>query len=139
MTLVNQVKKIRLNGQCDYAICHCGFRHLPHLVAIEAKVTNTETMLQCIGQCASIHYCRKQAGMPNRREYGIHCTGSVWKFVYVSQEGVVYVSGEKHLNVNHYVEEGFNLIYRLVQYVNQQSSLNSPRTTPNVSTANLLQ
>lgn len=135
MTLVNEVKKRRLNGRCDYTICHRGFRHLPHLVAIEAKVTNTETMLQCIGECASIHYRRKQAGMPNRRVYGIHSTGSVWKFVYVSQEGVVYVSGEKHLNVNHHVEEGFNLIYRLVHYVIQQSFLNSPRNTPNVSTS----
>lgn len=133
MTLVNEVKKRRLNGRCGYTICHRGFRHLPHLVAIEAKVTNTQTMLQCIGECASIHYRRKQAGMPNRRVYGIHSTGSVWKFVYVSQEGVVYVSGEKHLNVNHYVEEDFNLIYRLVYYVIQQSFLNSPRTTPNVS------
>ena len=139
MTLVNEVKKRRLNGRCDYTICHRGFRLLPHLVAIEAKVTNRETMLQCIGECASIHYHRKQAGMPNRRVYGIHSTGSIWKFVYVSQEGVVYVSGEKHLNVNHYVEEDFNLIYRLVYYVIQHSFLNSPRTTPNVSTANLLQ
>ena len=139
MTHVNEVKKRRLNGRCDYTICHRGYRHLPHLVAIEAKVTNKETMLQCIGECASIHYRRKHAGMPNRCVYGIHSTGSVWKFVFVSQEGVVYVSGEKHLDVNHYVEEGFNLIYRLVHYVIQQSFLNSPRTTPNVSTTNLLQ
>ena len=139
MTLVNEVKKRRLNGRCDYTICHRGFRHLPHLVAIEAKLTNTETMLQCIGECATIHYLRKQTGMPNRRVYGIHSTGSVWKFVYISQEGVVYVSGEKHLNVNHYVEESFNLIYRLVYYAIQQSFFNSPRTTPNISTTNLLQ
>lgn len=139
MTLLNEVKKTRLNGRCDYTICHRGFRHLPHLVAIEAKLTNTETMLQCIGECASIYYRRKQAGMLNRRVYGIHSTGSSWKFVYVSQEGVVYVSGEKQLNVNHYVEEGFNHIYRLVHYVIHQSFLNSPRTTPNVSAANLLQ
>ena len=96
-------------------------------------------MLQCIGECASIHYHRKQAGMPNRRVYGIHSTGRVWKFVHVSQESVVYVSGEKHLNVNHYVEESFNLIYRLVYYAIQQSFFNSPRTTPNISTTNLLQ
>ncbi|KAI8904062.1 hypothetical protein EDD86DRAFT_213827 [Gorgonomyces haynaldii] len=139
MTHVNEVKKRRLNGRCDYTICHRGYRHLPHLVVIEAKVTNKETMLQCIGECASIHYRRKHAGMPNCCVYGIHSTGSVWKFVFVSQEGVVYVSGEKHLDVNHYVEEGFNLIYRLVHYVIHQSFLNSPRTTPNVSTTNLLQ
>jgi hypothetical protein len=138
MTLVNEVKKRRLNGRCDYTICHRGFRNLPHLVAIEAKLTNNETMLQCIGECASIHYRRKQAGMPNRRVYGIHSTGSAWKFVFVSQGGIVHVSGEKRLNVNRYVEEECNLIYRLVYYVIQQSFLNSPRTTPNVSTANLL-
>jgi hypothetical protein len=126
MTHVNEVKKRRLNGRCDY------------VVAIEAKLTNKETMLQCIGECASIHYRRKHAGMPNRCVYGIHSTGSVWKFVFVSQEGVVFVSGEKHLDVKHYVEKGFNLIYRLVHYVIQQSFLNSPRITPNVST-NLLQ
>jgi hypothetical protein len=96
-------------------------------------------MLQCIGECASIHYRKKQAGMPNRCVYGIHSTGSVWKFVYISQEGVVYVSGEMYLNVKHYVEEGFNLIYRLVHYVIQQSFLNSSRTNPDVSNQNLLQ
>lgn len=74
MTLVNKVKKRRLNGRCDYTICHRGHRNLPHLVAIEAKVTNKETMLQCIGECASIHYRRKEAGMLNRRVYGIHST-----------------------------------------------------------------
>ncbi|KAI8894249.1 hypothetical protein BC833DRAFT_238702 [Globomyces pollinis-pini] len=75
--------------------------------------------------------------MLNLRVYGIHSTGSIWKFVYVSQEGVVHVSGENVLNVKNYVEEGFNLIYRLVHYVIQQSFVNSPRSTPNVSTVNI--
>ena len=98
-----------------------------------ASMMNMETMLQCIGESASIYYRKKQAGMPNRRVYGILSTGSVWKFVFVSQEGVVYVSADNFLNVNHYVEDSFNLIYRLVHYVIQQSLLNSPPTTPNVS------
>ncbi|KAJ3112491.1 hypothetical protein HDU96_004508 [Phlyctochytrium bullatum] len=116
MTVVNSAKKRRLNGYCDYTICHRGLRHLPHLVAIEAKSTNKETLLQCIGECASIHYKRKQAGYENRRVYGIHSTGNVWKFVFINQEGVVYVSADKGLNVTQYVEENFNLIYRLVYY-----------------------
>ena len=42
MTHLNEAKRRRLNGQCDYTIYHRG--HLPHLVAIEAKVsTNKET------------------------------------------------------------------------------------------------
>ena len=61
MTLVNEVKKRRLNGNWDYTICHRGLRKLPHLVTIEAKVTN-KTLLQWIGECTSIHYLRKLAG-----------------------------------------------------------------------------
>ncbi|KAJ8326961.1 hypothetical protein O5D80_004387 [Batrachochytrium dendrobatidis] len=82
-------------------------------------------MLQCIGECASIRYRRKQDEMSNCCVYGIHSTASIWKFIKVSQE-VVYVSGDKPLNVNHYVEEEFNHIYRLVHYVIQQSFINSP-------------
>jgi hypothetical protein len=139
MTLDNIAKKRRLNGFCDYTICHRGYRDRPHLVAIEAKCTNKETLLQCIGECASIHYRRKEAEMQNLRVYGIHSTGTVWKFVYVTQEGFVRVSADMPLNVWHYVEEGVNAIYRHVYYVIQQSFLNSTRTTPNVSSTNLFQ
>ena len=129
MILVNEVKKRRLNGNCDYTICHRGFRNLPHLVAIEAKVTNKETLLQCIGECASIHYRRKEAGMRNLCVYGIHSTGSIWKFVYIDENGSLFVSKEYQLNPESYVKEGFDLIYRLVYYVVKQSHINSPRTT----------
>ena len=130
MTLVNEVKKRRLNGNCDYTICHRGHRNLPHLVAIEAKVTNKETLLQCIGECASIHYRRKESGMKNLKVYGIHSTGSIWKFVFINENGSVLVSKEYQLNPENYVKEGFDLIYRLVYYVVEQSHINSPRTTP---------
>jgi hypothetical protein len=138
MTLTNNFKKKRLNGQCDYTICHRGRPNDPHLVVVKSIMTIKETVLQCIGECASIHYRRKKAEMPNRRVYGIHSTGNIWKFIFISQEGVVYVSGEMYLNVDRYVEESFNLIYRSVYYVIQQSFLNSARTTPNTSTANIL-
>jgi len=36
MTLLNKKKRKRLNGNCDYTICHRGHRNLPHLIAIEA-------------------------------------------------------------------------------------------------------
>ncbi|KAJ3301016.1 hypothetical protein HDV03_001567 [Kappamyces sp. JEL0829] len=75
--------------------------------------------------------------MHNRVVYGIHSTGSIWKFVYINEVGVVAVSKEYRLNAEHYVKEEFDLIYRLVFYVIQQSYLNSPRSTPNVSTANI--
>jgi hypothetical protein len=130
MTLVNEAKRRRLNGNCDYTICHRGLRKLPHLVAIEAKVTNKETLLQCIGECASIHYCRKEAGMRNLQVYGIHSTGSFWKFVFIDGNGSLFVSKEYQLNPESYVKEGFDIIYRLVYYVVKQSHINSPRTTP---------
>jgi hypothetical protein len=138
MTLVNEAKKRRLNGNCDYTICHRGHRNLPHLVAIEAKVTNKETLLQCIGECASIHYRRKLAGMKNLCVYGIHSTGSFWKFVYIDENGSLFVSKEYQLNPENYVKEGFDIIYRLVYYVVKQSYLNSPRTTPVTSSASLI-
>jgi hypothetical protein len=55
--------------------------------------------------------------MENRKVYGIHSTGSVWKFVFVDQEGLVFVSKEFYLNAEHYVKDGFDEIYRLVYYV----------------------
>jgi len=139
MTLVNEVKKRRLNGNCDYTICHRGLRKLPHLVAIEAKVTNKETLLQCIGECASIHYRRKEAGMRNLQVYGIHSTGSIWKFVFIDENGSLFVSKEYQLNPENYVKEGFDLIYRLVYYVVKQSHVNSPRTTPAGSSVSINQ
>ena len=138
MTLVNETKKRKLNGNCDYTICHRGLRNLPHLVAIEAKVTNKETLLQCIGECASIHYKRKEARMDNLEVYGIHSTGSIWKFVFIDENGSLFVSKEYQLNPEHYVKEGFDIIYRLVYYVVKQSYLNSPRTTPVSSSASFL-
>ncbi|KAJ3343286.1 tRNA methyltransferase, has a role in tRNA modification [Kappamyces sp. JEL0680] len=120
MTLLNKAKRRRLNGSCDYTIVHRGHRNLPHLVAIEAKVTNKETLLQCIGECASIHFRRKTNNRHNRIVHGIHSTGSIWKFVYINEEGVVAVSKEFHLNAEHYVKE-VDLIYRLVFYVSYRS------------------
>jgi hypothetical protein len=137
MTLVNEAKKRRLNGKCDYTICHRGHRNLPHLVAIEAKVTNKETLLQCIGECASIHYRRKLATMKNLCVYGIHSTGSFWKFVFIDENGSLFVSKEYQLNPEHYVKEGFDMIYRLVYYVVEKSHINSPRTTPAGSSASI--
>ncbi len=133
MTLLNKKKMKRLNGNCDYTICHRGHRNLPHLIAIEAKVTNKETMLQCIGECASIHYRRMQTGMQNKCVYGIHSTGSIWKFVFIDENGQLFVSKEYQLNAENYVKDGFDLVYRLVYYVVKQSHLNSPRTTPTAS------
>jgi hypothetical protein len=83
------------------------------LVAIEAKVTNKETMLQCIGECASTHYRRKEAGIRNLQVYGIHSTDSIWKFVFIDENGFVFVSQEHHLNAQNYVKDGFDhCLYR---------------------------
>ncbi|KAI8893338.1 hypothetical protein BC833DRAFT_608690 [Globomyces pollinis-pini] len=130
MTLVNEAKKRRLNGKCDYTICHRGLRNLPHLVVITAEVTNQETMLQCIGECASIYYCKKEAGMSNPKVYGIHSTGSVWKFIFIDGNGSFFISQEYYLNPENYVKEEFDLIYRLVYYVVEQTHINNPRLTP---------
>jgi hypothetical protein len=139
MTLVNETKRRRLSGKCDYTICHRGHRNFPHLVAIEAKMTNTETLLQCIGECASIHYRRKLARMKNLCVYGIHSTGSCWKFVFIDEDGSLFESREYFLNPERYVKEGFDLIYRLVYYVVEKTHLNSPRTTPSESSASINQ
>jgi hypothetical protein len=138
MTLINNTKKRRLNGKCDYTICHRGFRKLPHLVAIEAKTANKDkTLRQCYGECASIYYRRKEDNMRNRCVYGIHSTGSSWYFIFVDENGTISQSQEYPLNVKHYVKEEVILIYRLVHYVVHQSFLNSERTTPNTSTTSL--
>jgi hypothetical protein len=139
MKVVNESKRRRLNGSCDYTICHRGHRQLPHLVAIEAKKTVQESLLQCIGECASIHYRRKTDNMRNKSVYGIHSSGSSWYFIFIDEFGIVFQSGEFHLNVSHYVEEEVKVIYQLVHYVVHQSYLKSARTTPNASDTSLIQ
>ena len=86
-----------------YTICHRGHRNLPHLVTIEAPMTNKETLLQCIGECASIHYRRKLAKMKNSCVYGIHSTGSVREFLFIDEDGSLFVSKEKYLNPEHFI------------------------------------
>lgn len=137
MKLVNDAKKRKLNGKCDYTICHRGFSNLPHLVAIEAKMINTESILQCTGECASIHYERKLKKMANTMVYGIHSTGSSWIFIRINEEGQLFQSKTFTLNIEHYVKEQFDTIYQLVHYVVNQSHQNSPRSTPNISTVDL--
>ena len=139
MTLVNEKKSRGLKGWCDYTICHRGLRTQPHLIAIEAKMSNTETLLQCVGECASIHYSRKRKKMKNLCVYGIHSTGSAWKFVFIDETGSLFVSKEYLLNSEVYVKEGFDHIYRLVYYVVKQSHTNSPRTSPAASSESFIQ
>jgi len=139
MKLVNESKRRRLNGSCDYTICHRGHRQLPHLVAIEAKKTVQEALLQCIGECASIHYRRKKDNMRNKSVYGIHSNGSSWYFIFIDEFGNVFQSAEFRLNVSHYVEDEVKLIYQLVHYVVYQSFHKSERTTPNSSSISLIQ
>jgi hypothetical protein len=138
MTQVNESKRRRLNGNCDYTICHRGLRNRPHLVAIEAKMLNHESLLQCIGECASIYYQRKQEGMRNKCVYGIHSTGSSWIFIHIAENGLVSVTKEYQLNAEDYNKEEFDRIFRLIHYVVQQSYNNSARTTPNISLENLV-
>ena len=121
MKLQNDAKRRKLNGFCDYSICHRGHINLPHLVAIEAKKTVKEALLQCIGECASIHYRRKVASMRHQAVYGIHSTGSSWYFIFIDESGVVYLSKEFKLCVENYVEDEVSLIYSLVHYVIHQS------------------
>jgi hypothetical protein len=138
MKLTNESKRRRLNGSCDYTICHRGHRQLPHLVAIEAKKTVQEALLQCIGECASIHYRRKKDNLRNKSVYGIHSNGSSWYFIFIDERGNVFQSAEFRLNVSHYVENEVEAIYRLVHYVVHQSFHNSERTTPNTSANSLI-
>jgi hypothetical protein len=104
MKLTNEAKRRRLNGSCDYTICHRGHRQLPHLIVIEAKKTVQEALLQCIGECASIHYRRKEDSMRNKSVYGIHSNGSSWYFIFIDESGIESQSAEFRLNVTHYVE-----------------------------------
>ena len=80
-------------------------------------------------------YRRKLARMKNLCVNGIHSTGSIWKFVFIDENGSWFESKEYQLNPEHYVKEGFDLIYRLVYYVAKKSHLNSPRATPAGSSA----
>jgi hypothetical protein len=75
--------------------------------------------------------------MRHKSVYGIHSTGSTWYFVYINEGGVVHQSKEFKLNVDSYVEEEFNLIYRLVYFVVSQSFILSERTTPSISATEL--
>ena len=137
MSFENGVKRRRLNGASDYTICHKEFRDLPHLVGIEAKYLSTVSLNQCIAACSTIYATRKSKMMQNLTVYGIHSTGENWKFMNISTEGTVFISGNIPLSIGKYDEEQFNHIYRLCHYVIKQSYLNSPRTSQNTSNLNL--
>lgn len=125
MKLVNETKRKKLNGHCDYTICHRGFSNLPHLVVTEAKRVDIKTLLQCIGLCASIHYNRKLRGMPNTPVYGIYSTGSSWIFICINEHGQLFQSKTFYLDIENYVESEFEVIYQLVHYEVNQTHQNS--------------
>ena len=133
MAVVNETKRRKLNGQCDYSICHRLEKDYPHLIAIEAKIEGKDSKLQCIGECASIHYRRKMDKKENLCVYGIHSTGSKWSFIFIDENGNVLVSKDYELALKTFDKKQFYTIYRLVYYVVQQSCINSPRSTPSGS------
>ena len=61
--------------------------------------------------------------------YGFHSTGAYWKFVFIDEDGQLFVSGEFQMNAQNYVKNQCDLVYRLVHYVVKQSYFNSPRSS----------
>ena len=127
MTLENEAKKRRLNGNCDYTICHRGQRCSPHLVIMQTEIASVESFLQCSAACASIRYRKTEAGLSNVEVYGIISSGSNWRFIIIRENGYLSVSIEYLLNIRTFIKEEFDLIYRLVHYVVKQTHLNNPR------------
>lgn len=130
LSVTNQAKRRKLTGQCDYTISHRGLENLPHLIAVEAKVTDGVTMGQVRGECAAIHYQRRINGNANLNVYGIHTTGVSWIFFHIDQDGQIFQSRSYPLNIYQYVEEEFNQIYRLVYYMVEKAHRSSPTSTP---------
>lgn len=136
----NRDKRRRLNGQIDYSVCHRQNRDEPHLIVVEAKKDNISPTDQFFAECATVYYQRKLKHKPNLRAFGIHTTGSWWKFICIDQDGLVKESQDFRLNINTYVEKEVNDIYQHVHYVVQQSYQHSPRTSfSNPSTTDWLQ
>ncbi|KAI3658494.1 hypothetical protein MP638_001920 [Amoeboaphelidium occidentale] len=121
MSVQNKEKRRRLNGQIDYSVCHRQHRDEPHLIVVEAKKDVVSPSNQYFAECASLYYQRKIKNKVNHHALGIHTSGASWKFLCINQDGVAKESKELFLNVNSYIEEEVNDVYRHVYFVVQES------------------
>ncbi|KAI3634380.1 hypothetical protein MIR68_007984 [Amoeboaphelidium protococcarum] len=140
---------LSLQGYVDYVIGHKGggpiksLASLPqdcHLVVHQArKEFPEESVQQCVAEAAAIYKNRKDASKVNPRVWGICSNATLWKFIHIDNDGLLYESDLFVLNRSDSGLEREDLmkIYRIIHHIILNAYLSSPTTTPHQSSHDL--
>jgi hypothetical protein len=132
-------KKRKLSGKHDYTIGHADgediHSFLPpkesHIIAVEAKKAwDEDDVWQCIAEAAALFRTRKDAKKQNCNVWGICSNASDWKFIYIDNDGQVWVSDKFTLGIPMVRDELILTVYRFVHFIVTQCYLCSTQTTP---------
>lgn len=122
MKFVNEVKKRKLNGKCDYTICRRGHRIFLTWLLLKLKWSTTNRY--CSASENALLFITKEREICKSPLCMVFIQqGRPGYSFFINQDGVVYETQAFPLNIYHYVKGEFNLIYRLVHYVVEQSYL----------------
>lgn len=84
-----------LNGRCDYIICKSEEQlvlNAPIIVVVEAKNENLIGVIpQCIAEMIAAMRFNTMKDQPIEAVYGIVTTGSLWRFLKLEQNNIVFV------------------------------------------------
>lgn len=146
MSVVDENRTKKLNGDVDYTIGHAGGmpidQYFPpndsHLIVFEAKKDwPNDSHWQCIAEAATLYKTRKDQKKRNPRVWGILSNANIWKFIHINNDGQLFVSGEYFSGIPTMCnEEKISTIYRIIHYIVKRAYESSPTTTPNQSAQN---
>ncbi|MGK7872287.1 MAG: hypothetical protein AB4426_02890 [Xenococcaceae cyanobacterium] len=105
-----------LNGRCDFIISHSP-RQLavtaPVATFVEAKNDNIKSGIsQCIAEMVAAQIFNKQKNNEIASIYGVVTTGSIWKFLKLSESSVSIEPGEHYLEN---IESIFGILSQIIQ------------------------
>ncbi|KAI3648974.1 hypothetical protein MP228_006828 [Amoeboaphelidium protococcarum] len=140
---------LSLQGYVDYVIGHNGGHSIKslvsppqnsHLIVYEAKNEfPEEAVQQCVAEAAAVYKNRKDANKVNPRVWGICSNATLWKFIHIDNEGLLYESDLFVLNRSNsgLEKEDVMKIYRIMHHIFLSAYLSSPTTTPHQSSHDL--
>jgi hypothetical protein len=139
VTSIVDSKPIKLSGKADYTIGHSAGKDIfdkepskeLHLIAAEAKREwPDESYWQCVAQTAALHKSRKDAKKKNCRVWGILSNATLWRFLFIDEEGELWTSRDYQLGLRSYDENQALAIYRVIYHLVKSCHVASPPSTP---------
>ncbi|KAJ3321658.1 hypothetical protein HDV06_003951 [Boothiomyces sp. JEL0866] len=136
-------KKRKIIGDTDYTIGLSGgldiFDKAPikelHLIAIEAKVSWDENdYWQCVAETATLFKSRKDAGKKRCSVWGVLSNATLWQFIFIDEEGLLWTSDEIPLNLRLQSKAQIVKVYRFLYFlVKSCFDACTPNSTPSSS------